>query len=154
MIMIHLSLLMINSLIGVVLYRFLNKKRKKLTQSRRMAMVSLASILSLNIGMNIYFLLPENLPVIYFLTVIIGGLIGAIYSSLATPQTRLSGFYHGVIGGIMGTMLGAIIQNPSLCSLPSAHPNTIYENIKFFSTFGIFLMITPALLLFEGGKKL
>ncbi|MEK3888020.1 hypothetical protein [Bacillus sp. FSL K6-3431] len=107
-----------------------------------MTMAMCASIiLSLNIGMNMQFLLQTNMSLTFVITVIIGGSIGTLFGLLVSFQSLLSILFHGIVGGLMGTMLGAVIQNPTLCSLPTANINMIEQNIEIFSLFGSALMV-------------
>ncbi len=47
----------------------------------------------------------------------------------------------------MGTMLGAVIKNPSLCSLPTVNINMVEQNTIIFSLFGsILIVLTTGLL--------
>jgi len=47
----------------------------------------------------------------------------------------------------MGTMLGAVIQNPTLCSLPAANLFITQQNMVVFSLFGATLVVITISLL-------
>ena len=66
-------------------------------------------------------LLPPDVTTLQFLPLLIGLLIGWNYSRLTSyPATLLIGLYNGAMGGLMGMMLGAVLQNPALCNIPIA----------------------------------
>ncbi|MEC2322890.1 hypothetical protein [Lederbergia lenta] len=106
-----------------------------------------SSILSLNMGMNLLFLLPASISLTSIISGIIGGSIGILFGLLVIFQSLLSIFFYGVVGGLMGTMLGAVIKNPSLCSLPTVNINMVEQNTIIFSLFGsILIVLTTGLL--------
>jgi hypothetical protein len=142
---------MVNTLGGLTIYIIMYKKRKVLSDHFGMIMATCSSgILSFNIAMLIYFLFPLHLSYISFVTTMIGGLIGILFGSLVKFQSLLSGFFQGVVGGMMGTMLSAAIQNPSLCSLSSSYINNIEQNMIAFSLFAtVVMLITMGLLYYS-----
>nr|MBA5586557.1 hypothetical protein [Anaerobacillus isosaccharinicus]QOY38709.1 hypothetical protein AWH56_021280 [Anaerobacillus isosaccharinicus] len=138
-----------NLLMGSLLYLLMFRKRKLFTDRFGMIMASCSSgILSLHLGMIIYFLLPINLAYIVILTTIVGSVIGILFGSLVKLQSVLAGFFYGALGGIMGAMFGAVIENPALCGLPISYINSVEVNMIVFSLFGTALVFTAVGLLY------
>lgn len=138
-----LVLLFINSLIAIVMYRILFKKRKLYTDRFAMIMsMSISGVLSMNCAMIMQFLFTIDMVNIVVFTIIIGGCMGIIFGSLVKFQSILSGFTHGVSGSLMGNMLGVVIKDPTICSLPATYLASVEENMIIFSLFGTALVIS------------
>ncbi len=101
--------------------------------------MSCSGILSLNLSMIVQFLFPENFSIVMIISVIVCGLIGVLFGSLVKFQSLLAGFFNGIVGGLMGNMLGLVIKDPSICSLPAAYLTNINQNMMLFGVFGTFL---------------
>lgn len=151
MVLFLIGILAFNSLIGLSIYLVMYKKRKVFSDHYGMIMAMCSSgILSLTIAMVTFFLFQATLSIVALLTTVIGGSIGILFGSLVKYQSLLAGFSQGVIGGIMGTVLGAVILDPSLCSLPSSYSAGINQTMIAFSLFGTALvMITISLLYYS-----
>ncbi|MFD1735425.1 hypothetical protein ACFSCX_02510 [Bacillus salitolerans] len=135
-------MLVINCLIGLTIFIIMSRKRKLFSDRFGMIMaMSCSGILSLVIAMILHFLLPVPLSFIIFFSALVGGAIGIFFGALVTFQSLLSGFTHGVIGSIMGTMLSAVVQNPSLCSLPPSYFMSLEQSMVTFSLFGTCLVV-------------
>ncbi|MGO4886394.1 hypothetical protein ACJ2A9_01435 [Anaerobacillus sp. MEB173] len=144
-----IMILIVNGLIGSLIYNLMYKKRKLFTDRYGMVMTMCSSgVLSVNLAMLIHFLLPANLVLITFIATVIGGTIGILFGSLVKFQSLLAGFFYGAIGGIMGTMFGAVIENPALCGLPASYLNSVDQNMIIFSLFGTALVSTSIGLLY------
>lgn len=66
-------------------------------------------------------LLPSDVTVLQLLPLLIGLVVGWSYSRLTSyPASLLISLYNGAMGGLMGMMLGAVLQNPALCNIPIA----------------------------------
>ncbi len=124
------------------------KPRKLFTDRFSMIMSACASgVLSLSLAMLSYLFLSIDFTSVAFFTTTVGATIGILFGALANYQSLLSGFFHGVTGGIMGTMLGAVIKNPALCSLPGVYAKQIDQNVVSFGLFGTLLVIVTSGLL-------
>jgi hypothetical protein len=131
------GVLILNGLIGAFLYIMMHKKRKIFSDRYGMIMAMCASgMLSFALGMVIEFLNKNDFTVITILVLVISGTIGIIF-----------GFFQGTVGGIMGTMFGAVVKNPSLCNLPSESLYTVEQSMVIFSLFSTVLVIVTACLL-------
>lgn len=83
------------------------------------------------------------------MNLLIGVAIGLTIGSLLNSQTLIAGIYSGGTGAVMGTMIGAVSLDPTICSLPVQVYNQ-QELVLFFCLFGLFLhLLTTLLLLFS-----
>lgn len=138
-----------NWLIGFVIFKIFYKKRKLYNDRFGMVIaMSCSGILSLNLSMIFQFLFLDHALVGLVLTVLIGGAIGVAFGSLVKFQSILAGFSHGVIGSLMGNMLGIVVKDPSICSLPGAYFTMIGQNMMIFTVFGTLLVLITILLVY------
>ena len=144
-----LSFLVVNTLIVIITYWAMYRKRKAFSANHAAMLVRCSSIFSLNIGMIIQFLFPDQTTLISILGAIIGGSMGVLLGFLLKFRLTSIGFFHGIVGGIMGTMLGAVILNPAICSLPTDNLHIIAQNTVVFSLFGTTLIVITAGLLLK-----
>ncbi|MCM3744033.1 hypothetical protein M3193_07735 [Sporosarcina luteola] len=79
--------------------------------------MALSSISSFVIALYLQLLLPLHF-VTYFLPSCAGLWIGWKFGSFMKAPASLNGMYNGAIGGIMGMMFGAVLQNPAICNIP------------------------------------
>lgn len=114
-----LIVLIINSLIGFKSFRFLNKSRFLFSDRFGFVMAFTSSaILGLVIALNLFLLFPFNFVFVSVLNMFIGIAIGMIFGEMLNTQSFIAGFFQGGVGGIMGTMIGAVALDPSICGLP------------------------------------
>ncbi len=139
----------LNGVIGLSFYVVMYKKRKLFTDRFGMVMAMVGSgILSFNLAMMLFFMFPFNLGKLAIISTMIGGSTGIMYGALARFQSLLAGFSQGSIGAIMGTMFGAVVENPALCGLPAAYFIDVEQHMMLFSLFGTGLVISTFGLLF------
>ena len=145
-----LIILITNSLIGFISFRFLNKSR--LLFSDRFGFVVAftgSATLGLVTALNLFLLFPANFVVMSVINMFIGITIGMAFGAMLNTQSFIAGFFQGGVGGIMGTMIGAVALDPSICGLPYSSLNE--QNILVF--FGILsfvlVMITFRILCFS-----
>jgi hypothetical protein len=74
---------------------------------------------SFAVALNLFLLFPKHFEVVSTLTLILGIVIGALFGSMVNMQSFIAGIFNGGVGGIMGSMLGAVALDPSLCGLPA-----------------------------------
>lgn len=142
-------LLIANSMMGFFFYIVMYKRRKLFADRFGMVMaVGGSSIFCMNLAMLLHFLFPFEIGTLAILSTVIGGGIGIMYGALVRFQSLLAGFSHGSIGSIMGTMFGAVVENPALCGLPAAYFNDVENNMILFSLFGTGLVFATFGLLF------
>ncbi|KIL51995.1 hypothetical protein KP78_03660 [Jeotgalibacillus soli] len=93
-------------------------------------------------------LIPENIIFIGGVNLFLGTAIGVMFGFMVNIQSFIAGIFNGGMGGIMGTMIGAVALDPTICSLP-ATTLSLESTILFFSLFStVLLVITAALLYF------
>lgn len=138
-----------HGLVGRVLYLLMYKKRKLFTDRYGMIMAMCSSgIVSMNLAMLLQFLFPANPAHLAILSTSLGGAIGIVFGSLVKFQSLLAGFSQGALSGMMGSMLGAVVKNPSLCNLPASYLNSVDQTMMAFSLFGTLLLFTTAGMLY------
>lgn len=103
---------------GIGLYRVYHLlKKKRLLFDDHFTLVicmSITMLASFLFSMYTILLFPDLYAASLFLGIWIGWKFGAL---LRTPA-QLTGLYNGAMGGAMGTMFGAVMQNPALCRIP------------------------------------
>lgn len=144
-----IMLLIVNSLIGWMIYKALYKKRKLYSDRFGMIIaISCSGMISLDFSMLVQFLFFEQSLLVLVITVLIGGAIGIAFGSLVKFQSLIAGFSHGIVGSLMGNMLGIVIKDPSICSLPVPYFTMINQNMIILSIFGTVLVLITILLVF------
>ncbi|WP_246942911.1 hypothetical protein [Bacillus pinisoli] len=118
-------------------------QRKELFDDRFGKNYTFAStgVSSFFLAMMLIFLIPGT-SFMVIAAVIVGVLLGALFGSLYKMQTILLGIWNGGIGGLMGSMLGLVVLDPSLCGLPGTAARDIANNIILFSIFGTIILFT------------
>lgn len=145
--------LVVNSVFGIIFYLCIRKKSQMYSERYGLMMATCSSsIVSLQMGLICQLLIPVPLFITSLVAATIGACFGFALGSLVKYQSALSGFYHGVMGGIMGVMLGAVIQNPTLCSLPGDYFYQVSQNTFLFALFGTFIVMTTLTLLLYSFK--
>ncbi len=136
-------------MLGLSFYFVMYKKRKLFTDRFGMVMAMVGSgILSFNLAMMLFFMFPFNLSTLAIISTLVGGSIGIMYGALVRFQSLLGGFSQGTLGAIMGTMFGAVVENPALCGLPASYFTDVEKTMILFSLFGTGLVMTTFGLLF------
>ncbi|RSD25407.1 hypothetical protein [Mesobacillus subterraneus] len=121
MVIVLILTIMINLTIGISLYYFL--KRRMIIFTDRFGFTSSyvsSSTSGLAISLGLVLLFQNHIEMIGVLNILIGIGFGWLYGSLLNSQSIIAGIYHGGISGMMGTMLGAIVLDPSICGLPES----------------------------------
>lgn len=120
------------------IYKFFKKKRLLFDDRFSMTMcMSITMTSSFVLAIHLELLLPPTLAVLNLFPILLGFLIGWKFGSLIKAPALLTSIYNGTIGGIMGTMLGAVLQNPALCNIPmetEAMITTNMYNLAIFTT--------------------
>ncbi|MCA0986780.1 hypothetical protein [Guptibacillus algicola] len=117
---------------------FVKGRKSRKLFSDRFAIISstlYSTSLCFTIGLHLFLLLQDKSSAIIISTVIIGAIIGTCIGALETFKSLLIGYFHGMTAALMGTMLGAILVDPSLCRLPSLYSLQIEQNIIGMSVF-------------------
>ena len=144
-----ICMVIFNLLITMSIYIILFRKKKIFNDRFGMIMaMSLSGVMSLSIAMNIQFLVSLPSIILMMITVLTGGLIGILFGSLVKFQSLLAGYSHGVLGSVMGSMLGAVVLDPALCSLPVSYVDIIQQNKIIFSLFSTCLVLSTSCLVY------
>lgn len=144
-----ICMVIFNLLITMSIYIILFRKKKIFNDRFGMIMaMSLSGVISLSIAMNIQFLVSFPSIILMMITVLTGGLIGILFGSLVKFQSLLAGYSHGVLGSVMGSMLGAVVLDPALCSLPVSYVDIIQQNKIIFSLFSTCLALSTSCLVY------
>lgn len=142
-----ISTTFINLTFGVWLYYVLNKSRVLYNDRFGFtATFSASSTLGLVAALNLFLIFPDHFEILSMINLLLGICIGWLFGSMLNAQTLIAGIYNGGIGGIMGTMAGAVIMNPAVCGLP-ATAFTEQQIIIFFALLSICIQGISALLL-------
>ncbi len=146
MILFGLFLLVLSSLLGVYMYALFYKSRYRISD-RLSFTVTLAAgqITSFVIAITLYLVFPIDFTVICTVNLWIGIVIGTQFSSVTRKQSVLAGFFNGGVAAVMGTMVGAISFDPTLCGLP-ASTLTLQNTGIAVGIFGLLLLCATTLL--------
>lgn len=146
MILFGLFLLVLSSLLGVYMYALFYKLRFGISDRLRFTVTLAAGqITSFVIAITLYLVLPMDFTVICTINLWIGIVIGTQFSSVVKKQSVLAGFFNGGVAAIMGTMVGAISFDPTLCGLP-ASTLTLQNTGIAVGIFGLLLLCATTLL--------
>ncbi|QED49975.1 hypothetical protein FSZ17_02270 [Cytobacillus dafuensis] len=129
------------NLIGLgFVYRIFKKKHLLFDDRFSMTMcMAITMTSSFILALHIELLLPSSLKALFLIPIILGLLIGWKFGSLIKAPALLTSIYNGTMGGIMGTMLGAVLQNPALCNIPIESEAMIATNMYSLALFTTFL---------------
>ncbi|RXJ02411.1 hypothetical protein DS745_06820 [Anaerobacillus alkaliphilus] len=112
------TLLLISGVISFYSYRQLYR-HKNLFSDRFGFNVALTASTAVSLSISILlFLLHPNIHLVGSINILLGIFIGLLFGSLVNTQTIVAGVYNGGVSGIMGTMIGAVAYDPSICGLP------------------------------------
>ncbi|OMP67173.1 hypothetical protein BTO28_08355 [Domibacillus epiphyticus] len=125
------------NIIGVhLVYRLFKKKHMLFDDRFTMTMCMTAAMIhSFSVALHLELVVASLNKFLFLCPILIGIWIGWKFGSILKNPARLTGIYNGSIGGLMGTMLGAVIQNPSLCSIPVVSDGVIALNMYILSIF-------------------
>ncbi|MGM8212694.1 hypothetical protein ACLIBH_07855 [Virgibacillus sp. W0430] len=143
------GLLLLNLSIGYAVFISMYRQKSAMQDRFAMTMATVeSSVLSLSISMIVFFILPGSIVFTSLITTIIGIGIGYAFGSLLKFQSLLAGVFQGMIGGIMGPMLAAVIEDPAICSLPATYTNQLSVNIAAFSLFSTLVVLITSFLVY------
>lgn len=146
MLIFGIFLLVLSSLLGVYMYALSYKYRFGISDRLSFAVTLAAGqATSFVIAITLYLVFPIDFTVICSVNLWIGIVIGTQFSSLAKKQSVLAGFFNGGVAAVMGTMVGAISFDPTLCGLP-ASPLSLQNTGIALGIFGLLLLCATTLL--------
>ncbi len=146
MVLFGLFLLVLSSLLGVFMYALFYKSRYRLSD-RLSFTVTLAAgqIISFVIAINLYLVFPMDFTVICTVNLWIGIVIGAQFGAVIRKYSVVAGFFNGGVAAVMGTMVGAVSFDPTLCGLPASTLSLQNTGIAV-GIFGLLLLCATTLL--------
>jgi hypothetical protein len=146
MILFGLFLLVLSSLLGVYMYALFYKSRYRISE-RLSFTVTLAAgqITSFVIAITLYLVFPMDFTVICTVNLWIGIVIGAQFGVVTRKQSVVAGFFNGGVAAVMGTMVGAVSVDPTLCGLPASTLSLQNTGIAV-GLFGLLLLCATTLL--------
>lgn len=142
-------LLLLLSLIEVGhIYRSFKKKHLLFNNRFSQTMImAITMISSFTIALYLALLLTASPNFFYLLPPLIGLTIGWKFGDILQAPAVLNGIYNGALGGLMGTMFGAVLLNPALCNIPIDSQTMIATNMYIISIFvGCLHTLTCALI--------
>ncbi|WP_047985571.1 hypothetical protein [Ornithinibacillus californiensis] len=130
-----------NLIATTVCYVMLRRKRA-LFDDRFATTITKTVTLTVTLILGIHFsvIFPFELSSIFAHTLILGVFIGFLFGSLVKYHSILIGFYHGMVGSSMGVMIGEVLKNPQLCSIPITSSKQILVNMLYLCGFTTFLL--------------
>lgn len=119
------------------------QKRKQLFDDRFATTITKTSTLisAMVLSMHLTVLLTIDLSIIFILNIVAGVWIGSLFGSLVKYHSVLNGFYNGIIGSSTGMMVGEVLKNPQICSIPISNYEQIVKTIYYMCGFSTFLLI-------------
>ena len=120
MVLLLVIITFINMLVTGWTYVSLYRRRYLFSERFGFTVTYLASTsCSFVLALNLCLLFPKHFEVVSTFTLFLGIVIGAMFGSMVNMQSFIAGVFNGGVGGIMGSMLGAVALDPSLCGLPA-----------------------------------
>jgi hypothetical protein len=105
-----------------------------------------SSISSFNLSLLFTIIIKSPIAEIMIVLSIFGVSIGVLFGSFVKLHFIISSGFNGFFSALMGVMIGAVLLNPSLCSLP-LNPVQIEENILLICIFSFILFVATFFLL-------
>ncbi len=133
-------LLMVGCLLSGYLYVLIYKSHNKFNQQFRFPVaLDVGQMTSFVICILLYFVFPLKFIVSCAMNLWIGAFIGWVFCSINRGQSKAGSFFCGGLAAIMGTMVGAITLNPTLCGLPVTTLPIDYQGLAV-GIFGVILL--------------
>lgn len=130
-----------NLIATIVCYLVLRRKRT-LFDDRFAGTIAktatMAATLTLSIHLSI--ILTTEISIIFMWNFILGTILGYLFGSLVKYHSVLIGIYQGLIGSAMGVMIGEVLKNPQLCSIPLTSTQEILLNMIYLCGFTTILL--------------
>lgn len=126
---------------------FILRRKRALFGDRYAASITKAavSVSALVVGIHISSAFTIQPSFIVLCSIMYGGVVGILFGALVKFHSILLGFYQGVLGSIMGVMIGEVLKNPQLCSIPLASAQQqfvmIYQMCGFSSLLLLFVFM-------------
>ena len=123
---------------SISVYR-LFKKRHYLFDDRftKNMCMAISMISAFVCALYLQLLLSADHSVLFMLPVASGLFIGWRYGAIIKSPASLTGIYNGAMGGVMGMMMGAVLENPALCNIPIENSEMIKANMYSLSILAV-----------------
>ncbi|MFS0638527.1 hypothetical protein AB1K84_21745 [Mesobacillus foraminis] len=139
----------INCLLGLWCYGGLSKARTLFDDRFGFnAVLTSTTMTSFALALPLFFIFPDNFPAMSIINLSLGIGTGWLFGRMVNGQTLIAGVFNGGIGGMMGTMAGAVAKDPSICGLPASAFSEEVTLLFFGSAGFVLLALTVGLLLF------
>lgn len=130
-----------NLLVCLICYIVLRRKRALFDDRfagtlAKTVPVAAALVLSIHLSVS----LSLDLATIFMWNFLLGIGIGYLFGSFVKYHSVLIGIYHGLIGSAMGVMIGEVLKNPQLCSIPLTSTQEIVLNMIYLCGFATLLL--------------
>jgi hypothetical protein len=129
--------------VAAALYCYFHLHRRKQLFDDRYAttIASTATLgITLVIGMHVTVLVSAGLSLVFLVNLLLGAAIGTLFGALVKYHSVLTGLYHGLIGISMGVMIGEVLKNPQICSIPISDHTQILLNMYQLCGFATLLL--------------
>ncbi|WP_213421513.1 hypothetical protein [Bhargavaea massiliensis] len=122
-------------------YFRLRKKKQLFDDRYATTMTNTATMgITLVLGMHVTVLMSAGLSLVFLVNLLLGVVIGTLFGALAKYHSVLSGLYNGLIGASMGVMIGEVLKNPQICSIPISNHTQILLNMYQLCGFATLLL--------------
>lgn len=119
-----------NVILTIICYLIFRKKRTLFDDRFATTLTMCITMMStMVIGTHLTIILSLELSLIFVLNFVIAVLIGVLFGSLFKFHSVLTGFYNGIIGSAMGVMIGAVLKDPGVCSIPIGSAQLLLLNM-------------------------
>ncbi|EMR06285.1 hypothetical protein C772_01556 [Bhargavaea cecembensis DSE10] len=117
-------------------------RRKKLFDGRNAATIAGTVTLgvTLVLGMHVTVLVSPGLSLVFLVNLLLGAAVGALFGALVKYHSVLTGLYNGLVGVSMGVMIGEVLKNPQICSIPISDHTQILMNMYQLCGFATLLL--------------
>jgi hypothetical protein len=154
MIFFYTSCLIITVSLLLVTYIQLFRSRKLFDSRFSMTITFVSTIVYVTfLSMITSFIFKGNFSTLSIYTGLVAIIIGISFGALGNFQSIITGVSSGIIASLMGGMVGAVILNPSLCSIPNQANALIEKNMLIFSIFSVIILLLSTLFIRHSFKN-
>ncbi|MCM3086872.1 hypothetical protein SAMN04488127_1929 [Bhargavaea ginsengi] len=118
------------------------RRRKHLFDGRHAATIASTATLgvTLILGMHVTVLLSAGLSLVFLVNLLLGAAVGTLFGGLFNYHLLLAGLYNGLVGISMGIMIGEVLKNPQICSIPISDHTQLLLNMYQLCGFATLLL--------------
>lgn len=118
------------------------RRRKQLFDDRYATTITNTATLGITLvlSMHVTVLVSAGLTLVFLLNLLLGAGVGALFGALVKYHSVLAGLYNGLIGISMGVMIGEVLKNPQICSIPISDHTQLLLNMYQLCGFATLLL--------------